>query len=578
METPIEDLKALVKGFPKVPGVYLMKNRADKILYVGKAKNLKARVGSYFQQNNSSHSGKTLILVKQISSVEYIVTQTETEAFLLEASLIKRHRPKYNIRLKDDKAYPYIRISAQDPFPRVYLCRRVVRDGSLYFGPYSNGHLVRRIIDFLNKTFSLRDCTDTYMKSRKRPCMTHQIGRCPAPCVGLVSAQEYGREVARANQFLRGNNRKVSAILTKEMKRAASEERFEAAAQLRDSLQAIESILEQQSVVTSSMDVDQDVINYFGDERGTVVETLHIRKGRVIGSRPHFLPQLNTQSDHEEIREWLTSFVNQYYYDNVVPDEVLLPFDIGRDLTLLLSKVLKERAAHPKRSIRVYFPTDHEGHQLLELCAANANNHFKSQMEKVEGRLRGLEEIQRKLHLESLPVRIECFDISHFQGKDTVASRVVFEDGVPAKDHYRRYKIRSTEGKPDDYLSMKEVLGRRFRSYTEPVQGDDQEKEMKPNLVVVDGGKGQLAVAVEIFKELGIDQLIPLVALAKSKTKSSFEDELVETSDERFYLPGRKDPVIFRQGSHAYQILITLRNEAHRFAISYHRTLRDKIG
>ncbi|MCM2281542.1 MAG: excinuclease ABC subunit UvrC [Bdellovibrionaceae bacterium] len=555
----MDAVKEKVKEFPQTPGVYLMKNAAEKIIYVGKAKNLRARVRSYFT-DSKDHSAKTRFLVKQIEFVDYILTNTEVEAFLLEASLIKKHRPKYNIRLKDDKAYPYIRVSVTDQFPRLYLARKVKKDGAIYFGPYTSGTAVWGTIRFLNRTFLIRDCKDSFFASRSRPCMTHQIGRCTAPCVDLIGIEDYRRDVDSAVAFLRGNNKKVLKDLAGRMKEAAAGERFEAAARLRDSIEAIKKVLERQAVVNDTSEIDQDVIGFHGDERGTLLETIHIRQGRVIGNRQHFLPLVDPGSPDEDAREWLTSFVNQYYEDNIVPDEVLLAVDLGVDLMRLLEAVLKERGGH---DVVVRFPTDNNGHKLLDMANSNATSHFASYVSKSERKQKGLEEIQVRLKLEKLPRRIECYDISNFQGQESVASQVVFLDGTPSKDDYRRYKIKTVEG-ANDFASMKEVLLRRFRH----AEWED------PQLIVVDGGKGQLGVALEALKEVGKSDLC-VVGLAKSRVKGSFSDQEIAATEERFFLPGRQNPVTFPAGGEAFQILVGIRDEAHRFAITYHRKLRE---
>lgn len=555
----IDDLKDRIKDFPTQSGVYLMKSKADKIIYVGKAKNLRNRVRSYFQ-DSSAHTTKTRYLVHSIHEIEYILTKTEVEAFLLEASLIKKHKPKFNIRLRDDKAYPYIKFSAGDEIPRLYLARRVKKDGGIYFGPFTSGSAVWGTIRFLNRTFRIRDCTDSVLKTRKRPCMTHQIGRCTAPCVNLVSSQEYRSEVDGALMFLKGQNKKVIQSLEKKMLQNADEEKFEVAAQIRDSLKSIKSILEKQNVVNDKIEKDQDAVGFFGDERGCLIETVHVRKGSVIGTRPHFFPLLDPSSPNEEEKDWLVSFLNQYYDENLIPDEVLLPVDIGMDMTKLLEKVLEERSGS---KIKVRFASDTAGRKLVEMANENAKAHFDKHVSKSEEKKRGLEEIQEKLGLSRMPFRIECFDISTFQGSETVASQVVFEEGVPNKDHYRRYKIRTVEG-INDFASMTEVLSRRFR----------HEEEDDPDLLVVDGGKGQLSMAVKILEELGKTH-IPVVGLAKARVERDFQAQEVQSSEERFFLPGRQNPVTFKPNSEAFYILTGIRDEAHRFAINYHRKLRE---
>lgn len=558
----IEELKEKVRDFPRLPGVYLMKNEAEKIIYVGKAKDLRSRVRSYLT-DSKDHSPKTRLLVRNIRTIDTILTKTEVEAFLLEASLIKKHRPRYNIRLKDDKSYPFIRISMSDRFPRLYLARKVKKDGSLYFGPYTNGTAVWGTIRFLNRTFQIRDCKDAFMATRKRPCMTHQIGRCKAPCVDLVSVSEYADDIKQAVTFLRGRDKQIVRDLTKKMRQASDEERFESAAKVRDSIEAIKQILERQAVVNDTSELDQDVVGFYGDERGTLVEMLHIRSGRVIGNKGHFLPLLDSNSPDEDVREWLTSYLNQYYDEALIPDELLLPVDLGRDLTELMSAVFEERSG---RKVKIRFPTDQAGHRLLELAGTNAKEHFAGHVDKSEMKKKALEEIKERLKLPTLPVRIECFDISTFQGAETVASQVVFEDGVPNKDQYRRYKIKTVQG-TNDFESMREVLTRRFK-HTELDA---------PDLVVIDGGKGQLGIATEVFKEIGQPD-IPVVGLAKARTSSDFESSEVRGSEERFFLPGRQNPVIFKTSSEAFRILVSIRDEAHRFAITYHRKLRESTS
>ncbi len=558
-ESKFEENRARVKEFPTQSGVYLMKGLGDKIIYIGKAKNLRLRVRSYFT-DSKEHSPKTRLLVSNIQEIEYILTKTEVEAFLLEASLIKKHRPKYNIRLRDDKAYPYIRLSWNDEFPRLYVARKVQKNGSFYFGPYTSGLAVQGTIRFLNRTFKIRDCTDAVFKVRTRPCMTYQIGRCTAPCVQNILKADYRAEVEGAKLFLKGQNRSVLKNLKQKMLAAAEEEKFEVAARLRDSIEAIKAILQKQAVINDTSDKDQDALGFFGDERGCLIETVHVRAGRVIGTRSHYLPHFDPNDALEDPREWMVDFLNQYYEDNFIPDEVLLPLDIGQDLTKLMEEVLKERSDN-KSMVR--FATDERGRNLVEMANENAKAHFLKYVSKSEEKMRGLQEIKEKLSLPELPQRIECYDISTFQGAETVASQVVFEEGVPAKEHYRRYKIKTVEG-INDFASMYEVLSRRFKH-------DEYED---PQLIVIDGGKGQLSQAMKILSEIG-RQDIPVVGLAKARTESDFQRQEVEATEERFFLPGRQNPVIFKHNAEALHILCGIRDEAHRFAITYHRKLRE---
>lgn len=563
MSQKFDELKELVKEYPIQSGVYLMKNSVDKIIYVGKAKNLRNRVRSYFT-DSKDHTPKTRLLVQNINHIEYILTKTEVEAFLLEASLIKKHRPKYNIRLRDDKSYPYIRLTWNEDFPRLYLSRKVKMDGSLYFGPYTSGGAVFGTIRFLNRTFKIRDCTDAMFKSRKRPCMTHQIGRCTAPCVQYINSEDYRSEVEGALLFLKGKNKSVVKAMKAKMMQAAEEEKFEVAARLRDSIESIKSILQKQAVINDTSEKDQDAIGYFGDDRGCLIETLHVRQGRVLGTRSHFIPLLDVADATSDPREWLVSFMNQYYEDNIIPDEVLLPTEIGTDLTKLMEAVLQERSGAKHNVVR--FATDEKGRSLVDMANQNAQAHFEKYVSKSEEKIRGLDEIKEKFGLPHRPTRIECYDISTFQGSETVASQVVFEDGVPSKENYRRYKIKTVEG-TNDFASMYEVLSRRFKH----TEYED------PHLLVVDGGKGQLSQAMRILEEIGRKD-IPVVGLAKARTESDFQSAEVSSTDERFFLPGRSNPVIFRNNSEALYILVGIRDEAHRFAITYHRKLRENTS
>ena len=563
MSQKFDELKELVKEYPIQSGVYLMKNSVDKIIYVGKAKNLRNRVRSYFT-DSKDHSPKTRLLVQNIHHIEYILTKTEVEAFLLEASLIKKHRPKYNIRLRDDKSYPYIRLTWNEDFPRLYLSRKVKKDGSLYFGPYTSGGAVFGTIRFLNRTFKIRDCTDAMFKSRKRPCMTYQIGRCTAPCVQYINSDDYRSEVEGALLFLKGKNKTVVKAMKAKMMLAAEEEKFEVAARLRDSIEAIKSILQKQAVINDTSEKDQDAIGYYGDDRGCLIETLHVRQGRVLGTRSHFIPLLDVVDPTSDPREWLVSFMNQYYEDNIIPDEVLLPTEIGGDLIKLMEAVLQERSGMKHNVVR--FATDEKGRSLVDMANQNAKAHFEKYVSKSEEKIRGLDEIKERFGLPQRPTRIECYDISTFQGAETVASQVVFEDGVPSKENYRRYKIKTVLG-TNDFASMYEVLSRRFKHS----EYDD------PHLLVVDGGKGQLSQAMKILEEIGRKD-IPVVGLAKARTDSDFQSAEVTSTEERFFLPGRSNPVIFRSNSEAHHILVGIRDEAHRFAITYHRKLRENTS
>lgn len=546
-------------ALPKEPGVYLMKNEAGVIIYIGKAKVLRNRVKSYFNKMKG-RPNRLKHLIRQIVRIDYMVTTTEVEAFLLEASLIKKHKPRYNIRLKDDKAYPYIRCSLSEDYPRFYLSRRVLNSKDAFYGPFTSGFLVRENMKFLNGLYKIRDCSNGFMKAQKRPCLTYEIKRCTAPCVDFVTQRKYRNQIKKALDFLEGNTEEVLKDVEKSMALAAANEEFEKAAECRDQLAAAKIILDKQTVV-SRENVDRDVIACLGDEVGSLISMVHTRKGRVLGQKIHFLSRLQIGVEDQNLREKLLSFLNQYYVDNFIPDEVLLDQDLGRDLTRLLKDVLEERSGKPVNLVHIPTSTTES---VLNLAQKNAKEHLKKHIEKSNQQEEALKEIQAKLDLPELPERIECYDISNFQGDQSVGSQVVFNGGVPSPEDYRIYKIKTVVGS-DDFASLKEVLGRRL-AHTE---------YQDPQLIVIDGGKGQLGKARAALKELGRED-IPIVGLAKSREKGSFEDKELERTYERFFLPGRSNPVVFKQYSEGLRVLTHIRDEAHRFAITHHRKLREK--
>lgn len=583
------------RKFPSLPGIYMMKNNRDKILYIGKAKSLKSRIHSYF--SNTKQSLKNQFLIQQIHNIDYIVTANEVGAFLLEASLIKKHKPRYNIRLTDDKNYPYIRVSSKDSFPRLYLERRVKDKKSTYFGPYTQGGFVRDMISFTNQNFQLRDCSDSEFKTRKRPCLTHQMGFCSAPCVGLVTAEEYQKQSQKALQFLRGKHQELLRDLNKKMKKYSEELRYEEAGRIKNYIQSIEMNHQSQSVVQESKK-DQDVVVCLGDKQDSLIEFLHLRKGRLISHHYSFL------SKALPIEENFLSYLNQYYDEHIIPDEVLIQSPLKASQVKMLEKVLQQRKEGP---CLVKEPQKKSERLLMDMAESNAQNHFKDKKQQSEDKQELLLEIQKRFHLPELPVRIECYDISHWRGKETVGSQVVFENGEPLKKDYRMYLLQKAP-KENDYASLQEVLERRIK-HTEYDE---------PQLILIDGGKGQLRAVQKILEELGHTR-IPLVCLAKDRVKefvaknsfikeafpkdfakdssvtdalaedSSVKDALtkessvktkysstVHSSGERFYLVGRKNPVIFHNNSKSLHLLLHLRDEAHRFAIGHHKKRRDK--
>lgn len=530
-----------LKLLPENPGVYIMKDAAGKIIYVGKAVVLKNRVRQYFQSSRN-HTPKVRAMVAKVADFEFIMTASEVEALILECNLIKKHRPRYNISLKDDKSYPYIKVTVQEEFPRVFLTRRVVKDGARYFGPYTNVTAVHESLRLLRRLFPLRTCRTL----QDRPCLEYHIKRCLAPCVGKISKEDYAVFIRAVLLFLEGRTEDVEKELTFRMKRAAEAYHFEIAARLRDQLAAVKKIAEKQNIVTGAG--DQDAIGLARSALGACVQVFFIRSGKMVG-REHFLLQ---GDEDESDAALLTAFLQQYYHQAAfLPHEVLLPCDVEE--TPLLEAWLSER-----KQARVHLVVPQRGtkHDLVAMAAGNAEKFLadeETRRAQTDAQTTGaVEELGHLLGLKRAPNRMECFDISHIQGAETVASMVVFEGGRPKKSDYRRFKIRSTEGKPDDFLSMREVTQRRY--------GDLPEEEL-PDLIVIDGGKGQLSSALEIIRGAGHAD-VPVVGLAK-------QFELV-------FREGESDPVVLPRHSQALYLIERIRDEAHRFAITYHRKLRGK--
>ncbi|MDE0151667.1 MAG: excinuclease ABC subunit UvrC [Bdellovibrionales bacterium] len=535
----------LFKNWPNKTGCYLMMNKAGSVIYVGKAKNLKSRVRSYF---TASKSLKNNFLSQQIHSMDYILTDTETEALLLEAVLVKKHRPRYNVRLKDDKSYPYIRMSIQDSFPRFYLERKFKKDGSLYFGPYTESYNVRTIIRFLNETYRIRDCSNSFMKSRKTPCITYQMGYCTAPCVGYVEKEKYSLQVQKALDFLKGKNLKAIDDLKKQMKQKANQELFEQALSIKNRIISIEKMWEKQSVWDSKDHKDFDILSGIGNGQSFLFEILHIRSGRLIGHFSHFEKEALWQKSSLELQEQFLAFVTQYYMKNLIPDEIIVSKGFSLSFCKKINSILKRIS---EKNVRVSHPKGKLEKQWWKMAEKNSSNHLHSFVKEENFTQKALMEIQKRFHLPHYPERIECYDISHFQSQAVYASQVVFENGVKKPQDYRIYKLKD---KNDDYLAMKQVLSRRF-AHTEMIF---------PHLILIDGGKGQLQSALRILKEMDLKHL-PVLALAKGRSNKD------KKFNEKIFLPNRKNAVVLPSQNKAYQILAQLRDEAHRFAISRHR-------
>jgi len=542
--------------------VYLMKDERGDIIYVGKASNLRNRVRSYFHAS-AEQSPRTRRLVKAIHSLEFIITDSEVEALILENTLIKRHQPRYNVRLKDDKRYPYVKISWQEPFPRVFATRRMIQDGARYFGPYTSVQAIHQTLDLLRRLFPYRTCTRQITGKDPRPCLYYYIGRCAGPCIGAVSQEEYRAIIQQVCLFLEGKTEPIVADLTTRMQAAVEQLDFERAAVLRDQLQAIAQVTERQKVALSTGG-DQDVIALARADGDSCAQIFFIRRGRLIG-REYFLLE---GSGEEDDREVITSFVKQFYDKAAyVPSEILLPHEVEEAAII-------ERWLRDKRGTKVVLKVPRRGtkRELVEMAMENAMEtlaHLRAQWLMEEGRsVEALSQLQEALGLLKPPTRIEGYDISTTQGALTTGSMVVFVRGVPRKSDYRRFRIRSVEG-VDDYKALQEVLERRFKRMAIQEELARQPGGRKvawsilPDLLLIDGGKGQLKAAQEVLARYGLDHL-PVVALAKR--------------EEELFMPGHTEPIILERGSPALSLVQRVRDEAHRFAISYHRQLRRKRG
>jgi len=545
----MKHIEEQLKLLPDSPGVYLMKDEFDDIIYVGKAKSLRNRVRSYFRKGN--HTYKTKVLVSHIRDFDYIVTDTEVEAYILEANLINKYQPVYNIRLKDDKTYPYIKVTLNEDFPRILKTRIVKNDGAKYYGPFTNVENLHRIIDVLKDVYKLRTCRKDLKagKPEKRPCLNYHIGKCLGPCIGAISPEEYRARVQEACQYLSGHQGDLLKKLEEEMYQAAEERNFERAAHLRDSIKALKSLTEQQKVMYDK-NINQDVIAVvIGEDGQSCVQLLIIRNGSLIGQEYYIME--GTEEEGE--KDILESFLPQYYERALeIPDEILLSTEIER--MDLLQDLLRRKKG---RKVTVSIPVIGEKRKLVGMAYNNGVESLKREAvrEKYK-RSRTTDAVVKLgeiLELEKPPVYIEGFDISNIQGTDPVASMVVFKDGQPAKDNYRRYKIKTVEG-PNDYAMMKEVVERRYRKVLE-------EERPLPDLILIDGGKGQLRAAYEVLEELEISH-IPIIGLAER--------------NEEVFLPGRSEPVIIPKNSPALHLLQRVRDEAHRFALNYHRKLRSR--
>ncbi|WP_196599667.1 excinuclease ABC subunit UvrC [Pectinatus frisingensis] len=537
-----ELIKQKLQQLPINPGVYIMKDVSKRIIYVGKAVVLKNRVRQYFQ-SNKNHSAKVIAMVKRIADFETIITDSEIEALILECNLIKKHHPHYNISLRDDKTYPYLKVTLNEDFPRVIITRRVKKDGSRYFGPYTNVGAVKESLKLLRKSFPLRTCKNMNVD---RPCLEYHIKRCLAPCVGKIGKNSYGEMVKSVVLFLDGKSAVLEKNLQQRMGKAAANLQFELAASLRDQLSAVRKTTEKQKIMLDGG--DQDAVGMARSVYGACIQVFYIRNGKMIG-RSHFILKNSEDETDEAI---LTAFLQQYYNQaSSLPREVLLPIKI--DESILIEKWLTKAQGN---KVEISVPQRGVKKDIVNMAEENADKFLRDEQERImreKAKTTGaVEELGKYLKLPQLPRRMECFDISHIQGSETVASMVVFEDGEPKKSDYRRFKINSTEGKPDDFMSMREVTKRRYEKLTET--------EM-PDLIIIDGGKGQLSSALEIIRGAG-HLSVPVVGLAKRF--------------EYIFIEGESEPVILPRHGEALYLVQRIRDEAHRFAITYHRKLRSR--
>jgi excinuclease ABC subunit C len=559
----ISNIEQRLQTVPESSGIYIMKDIQGNVLYVGKANVLKNRVKSYFQ-NSSGHQPKTRRMVARIDDFEFVVTDNESEALILENTFIKKYKPPYNVRLKDDKTYPYLKIDLQEDFPRVYLTRKISKDGARYFGPFATVGALRRSMDLLKKLFPYRSCTKTITGRDAKPCLEFHINRCVAPCTGYADKDEYDNVIQQVILFLEGKTEVVENNLKTELNKASDSLNFERAAVLRDQLASIRKVSEEQETkVASLVETDSDVIALEMGDSESWVEIFFIRTGRLVG-RDNFFMQGTKDSNKQFV---VTQFIKQFYETaTFVPPTILVetePLEIK-----LIEKWLTDKRG---KKVNITAPKRGNKKQILEVASKNAKQgltqHKVRWLTDVDAVHQATEDLQEYLGLSEFPSRIECYDVSHIQGTNTVGSMVVFEDGVARPKKYRRFKIKTVPG-VDDYESMKEMVGRRFSRLTPAINNDnsipDASSEQwaeKPQLVLIDGGKGQLSAVLEVMLHMGL-QDIPIASLAKE--------------NEWIYVPDSKEPIILPRNSESLFLVQRLRDEAHRFAITYHRNLRSK--
>lgn len=545
-------IRQKLKDLPTQSGVYIMKSQSGQILYVGKARNLKNRVNQYFA-NSSNKTEKTIRLVSHIADFEYIITANEIEALVLENNLIKKHKPPYNIMLKDDKSYPFVRINIKQDFPKVEVVRKLKNDGAKYFGPYMQGITSKDILQLVESAFCLRSCSHDLSRLPKshRPCLNYHINRCLAPCDGHCSKEAYAKQIEGVISFLSGNDKKVAALLEEKMTAAAEREDFELAIFYRRKLEVLDKLVRRQ-VTALPKDFDLDIFAIATNGLNSVVSVLFVRGGKLVGGDKQVVNDL-APSDEVVLSNFILA-----YYDKVkyIADEVVVASAI--DEAELLGQYLTQ-----KKGSKVNIILPHQGirRQLADMALNNAGDYLEKSLSIKEREdnmtLGAIMQLQEYLGLPNMPIRMECYDISHVQGTDKVASMVVFSNGAPDKAHYRKFKMKYALGN-DDFAGLQEALTRRI---DELAKGEDESFATRPDLLVIDGGKGQLSSVVEILQSKGADD-ISVIGLAKR--------------EEEVFVPHQSQPIILPRNSYALKVLQRIRDEAHRFAITFHRSLRQK--
>ncbi len=554
-EESSDEIDRKLDAIPPEPGVYLLKDKAGKVLYVGKAKSLRSRVRAYFRDGGDERF-QVRFLMRRVRDFDTLVTHSEKEALILENNLIKQYKPRYNIRLKDDKSYLSAKVTSH-AWPRIMVTRKIVKDGGKYFGPFGSADGLRETIDVIRKVFPLRTCSDAVFKNRARPCLEYQIKRCLGPCCLPVDRDEYGRHLHAATMLLEGKNLELLREMRDQMKAHADRLEFEEAARVRDRVRAIEKTVERQTVL-HHWGIDQDVFGLYREGGFIEAIVLMVRGGKLTSTQSWDFQDLEF-ADQDVLADLLT----QYYSGaRNIPDEVIVP--VALEDADVRAELLTEKRG---KKAEFLVPQRGEKLRLLEMAMENARQSFASRRDNEVTREKMLDDLRTKLHLKNTPKRMECYDISNLQGTMVVGSQVTFDEGEPRKDLYRRYRIRSFEGQ-DDFASMYEVLKRRLtRAIAE---------NQFPDLWVIDGGKGQLNVAVEVLKEFNLLDQLDVVSLAKQHVLNDGTEETVVKSEERVFIPNRKDPIVLPKNSTALFLLVRIRDEAHRFAITYNRELRKR--